>query len=84
MANRLVRTMNKSRTRCRAQATLESTVTLIIAVILLLGITQVFIWMNKIMIERHQAFRSTRRGTQAVVNFYTPEEFDIFEIFKGQ
>lgn len=62
----------------RGQSTLESTVALIAAVIFLLGITQVFVWVNKMMVERHEAFRSTRLNKTPVVEFYTPEELDIF------
>jgi Tfp pilus assembly protein PilW len=70
--------MTKSRLGYRGQSTLESTIALVAAVILLLGITQVFVWVNRTMVGRHQAFRSTQFNTTPVVDFYTPEELDIF------
>ena len=60
------------------QSTLETTIALVAAVILILGITQVFVWLNKIMVERHEAFESSSTSADPVVDFYQPEEFNIF------
>jgi hypothetical protein len=61
------------------QSTLETTITLIVIVVLLLGITNVFVWMNKMMVERHQAFRATQFDSSPTINFYQPKKLDIFK-----
>lgn len=62
----------------KAQSTLECTIALVAAVALLLGITQVFVWVNKTMVERHQAYDETRTSRTADYDFYEPGEFNIF------
>lgn len=62
----------------RGQSTLEATIALIAAVILLLGITQVFVWVNKTMVKRHQAYQAARFNENPPVEFYTPEKLNIF------
>lgn len=70
--------MTKLIAKNKAQSTLEATIAMIAAVLLLLGILQVFVWVNKTMVERQEAFRSTRTNRSPTVDFYTPGEFDIF------
>lgn len=62
----------------KAQSSLECTIALVAAVALLLGITQVFVWLNKMMVERHQAYDATRTSSTAAYDFYEPESFNIF------
>lgn len=61
-----------------AQATLELTVSLIVCVILLLGAAKIFVWINKSMVERQQAYRNTRAAPLGKIDFYTPPKMDIF------
>lgn len=68
----------------RGQSTLESTIALIAAVVLLLGITQVFIWVNKMMVERRQAYQATRMSASPQVEFYQPKNLDVFGTQGGQ
>lgn len=64
--------------RYPGESTLEATIALIAAVILLLGITQVFVWVNKTMVKRHQAYQATRFNENPPVEFYTPEQLNMF------
>ena len=70
--------MNRSGLKTKAQSTLETTIALVAAVVLLLGITQVFIWLNSTILSRHEAFRNSRTSRTPTPDFYTPEDFDIF------
>lgn len=66
--------------RIKAQVTLELTISLIICLILLVGATKIFVWLNQIMVERQQAYQNIR--TQPIpkvnFNFYNPPPLDIF------
>ena len=55
----------------KAQGTLELTITLIAVVLLLMGITRVFIWLNSTMIDRHRNYTNTRTNYDSV-DFYEP------------
>ena len=70
--------MNRAGFKTKAQSTLETTIALVAAVVLLLGITQVFVWLNTTVIKRQEAFRNSRTSRTPTPDFYTPEDFDIF------
>ena len=54
----------------KAQVFLETSVAFIATVVLLLGITQIFIHMNRSMIKRQQAYQSSRTSLGGGINFY--------------
>ena len=82
--NRAVNMAKKDFKKYQGQSTLESTIALIAAVVLLLGITQVFVWVNKMMVERQRAYQSTRMSAYPQVEFYKPKNLDIFGTQGGQ
>lgn len=54
----------------KAQVFLETSVAFIATVIFLLGITQIFIHMNRSMIRRQQAYQSSRTSLGGAIDFY--------------
>lgn len=64
--------------RINAQATLELTISLIVCVVLLIGIAKIFVWLNRCMVERQQAYQSGRINPLGKIDFYTPSKMDIF------
>ncbi|MBN3038978.1 MAG: hypothetical protein JW869_06155 [Candidatus Omnitrophica bacterium] len=51
---------------------IETTLAFVAIVIFLLGITQIFVWMNRSMIERQKAYQSSRTGlgSPGSIDFY--------------
>ena len=58
----------------KAQSTLEFTVALVAAFILLLGSVKLFVWLNERMVLRQEAYESTRvRAGQSFSTFLVQE-----------
>ncbi len=66
----------------RGQVTLELTIGLVASLIFLLGTVQIFFWFNRCLVERQQAYESTRLNplstSGAGVNLYTPPKLYVF------
>jgi len=71
----------------KAQATIEFTIAFIACIILLMGITKVFVWVNQCIVERQVRYQETRSDPLGFKNdhknidkFYTtPPKLKIFE-----
>lgn len=65
----------------RAQVALETTLALIVLFIMLLGICQTWIYFNRILIERQQAYELTRTSSNITMNVYNAPGLNIDQIF---
>ena len=64
--------------RINGQATLELTISLIVCMVLLMGAAKIFVWLNKTLVERQEAYQQDRKNPVDKIDFYTPEKLDIF------
>lgn len=64
----------------KGQSMIEMTIALVALFIFLFGVARVFVWVNRSMVKRQQAYQATRvvGGGIGDVDFYTPEEFHMF------
>lgn len=64
----------------RGQVGIETSVAMIAVFIFLLGATQVFLWMNRNIIERQREYQNSRtRLTEAdTIDFYRPQRLYVF------
>ena len=58
----------------RAQASLEMTVALMGAILLLFGSLKVFLWMTERLVIRHQHYEDTRESAASTTNMTMPAE----------
>ncbi len=54
----------------KAQVFLETSVAFVVVVVLLLGITQIFIHLNRSMVKRQLKYQSTRTSLGGAVDYY--------------
>jgi hypothetical protein len=54
----------------KAQVSLETAFALIVTILLLLGATYIFVWMNKTMVERQKSYKA---GTDYTIDDSHPE-----------
>lgn len=66
--------------KSKGQSIIETTVALVALFIFLFGVARVFVWVNRSMVERQEAYQATRvvGGKIGAVDFYTPDRFYIF------
>ncbi len=61
MKERCIRKKNSEKARhTKAQATIELTIAFIASILLLIGVTKIFVWMNKTMVDRQIDYQKTR------------------------
>lgn len=58
----------------KAQVSLELVLGLIVCLILILGATRLFFWLNQCIVERQEAYEATRHIPRDKIDFYTPKE----------
>lgn len=70
----------------RAQASIELAMSLIVCLILILGVSRLFVWMNGSLVNRQEAFQQTRvmdggdpPEKRYNADFYTPDKLDILK-----
>ena len=78
-----MRNAELSRINRWGQASLEVTVALIGALLLLFGSLKIFLWLNDRLVRRQQAYESTRaaagRSTGAVMGYEPSETLSVFK-----
>ena len=69
-----------SRPRNKGQVAIETTIAIVAIFIFLLGVTQVFLWVNRNMIARQRAYQQTRMtlGSPGSIEFYRPSRLYVF------
>ena len=61
----------------KAQVSIEITISLIALFIFLVGITKVWVWSIKCLVERQQAYEQSRMDMS--IDYYTPAALRIFD-----
>ena len=74
----------KIRTRHQGQVVIEFVSAFIVLLLLLVGITRIFVWMGSTIIGRNRAFEDTRSAAgysktiDDNIDFYTKKDLDVF------
>lgn len=64
----------------KAQATIELTLAILAFIIFVIGVINLFLWLNKCLIERQVAYQNTRTIPRTkIADFYTPKNLTILK-----
>lgn len=58
------------RIKCKGQIFLESALSIIVVLFLIVFISRIFVWFNLRLVERQEAFKSTRLSPAENIDFY--------------
>ncbi len=64
----------------RAQSTIELTAAILACIVLLGGVVDIFMWMNKNIVVRQERFQATRQSL-TTVDFYDPAKENRLDVF---
>lgn len=76
--------MSNGRLPIKAQVSLELVASLIACLILIVGVSRIFVWMNESIVKRQENYQLGRKISSSdinnanQINFYTPERLYIF------